>query len=861
MKFLSLLVLAAMILTSCGGNQTTSIDSGVSRQLAADRNANITYLSYDLTFSIPKQKSEMIVGHELVSLKLKSLEQPIVLDFTSDNAQAIKELKLNGEAVEYEWTNGHIIISADAIEEDYNEVEIDFIAGDQSLNRNDDYLYSLFVPDRASSAFPCFDQPDLKAKYSLELNIPIEWVGVANAPVKSTSINDAMKIIRFEESDLISTYLFSFVAGEFQSISTNINGREMTMYHRETSTDKVVSNANDIFQLHAQSLSWMEEYTSIKFPFQKFEFVLIPSFQYNGMEHTGSILYRDSSLLLERSASTDDQLSRSMLIAHETAHMWFGNLVTMKWFDDVWLKEVFANLMASKITEPNFPGINHKLNFLFSHYPDAYEVDRTEGANAIQQDLDNMKNAGSMYGSIIYHKAPIAMRQLEELMGQGIFREAMREYLENFAGKNASWNDLLKILDVKTEIHLRNWSDVWISEPGMPLIDIDFVNDGEFSEYDIVQYDLSGKGRVWPQKLDVSFSYDDGDIRFPILSDGVHYSIKKNPGTTMPNHVLLNSNALGYGIFSYGLEYDKSNFSFTLGTLDIPAITDDIKRGTSYLNLQEYLLHEGFDSYEYLRYLMDYIYLEENEQILTYLLKNLELLYWRFLTVDQTKERALEVESLLIQKMSMVSDPKIKHMLFKSFVRIAQSATGLQSMMNFWRMDSKPAGLELTESEFVLLAYNIELKSGQVTEALKDQMDRVVNPDRKKEIEFVANALSQNQEVRDAFFLSLLEPENRETEQWVNTALYYLNHPLRTTTSIEYLDQALNEVVEIQQTGDIFFPKRWLDNLLWGHNSKEAVEILSDFIEESKDMDPKLRQKVLQSADMVFRAERSINTE
>ena len=115
------------------------------------------------------------------------------------------------------------------------------------------------------------------------------------------------------------------------------------------------------------------------------------------MEHAGATLYADRTMFLEPNATKDDFMSRSMLIAHETAHMWFGDYVTMKWFDDVWTKEVFANYFASRIVEPLYPDVNHRLNFIRDYIPASYSEDRTAGANPIKQDLDNLRNAGFVY--------------------------------------------------------------------------------------------------------------------------------------------------------------------------------------------------------------------------------------------------------------------------------------------------------------------------------------------------------------------------------------------------------------------------------------------------------------------------------
>ncbi|MFT7034137.1 MAG: aminopeptidase N [Cyclobacteriaceae bacterium] len=854
LRLFSLLV----VLFSCEDQKSYEVENGLTRRLAIARKQQISFLSYDLKFSIPKSKDSFIVGYEKIGVKLKSIEEPLVLDFKVKSAEYIKEIKVNGNQGQVEFTNGHIIISASNFKKGYNEIGIEFIAGDQSLNRSEDYLYTLFVPDRASTAFPCFDQPDLKAKYTLELEVPESWKAMSNGPLASEKMVGGRKQFKFQESDLMSTYLFSFVVGKFQSISKSVNGFEMTMLHRETDTVKVQRNTEEIFQQHYDAIKWLEGYTDIKYPFKKFDFVLIPSFQYGGMEHTGAIQYRDSRLFLDESATLDDRISRTMLIAHETAHMWFGNLVTMEWFDDVWLKEVFANFMASKITETKFPNIDHNLNFLFSHYPQAYSVDRTEGANAIKQDLDNLKNAGSMYGSIIYHKAPIAMRQLELFMDESAFRESLREYLVNYAGKNANWNDLVEIMDVKSSKDIAAWSKIWIEEAGMPFFGIEFLETDDIRRFDIQQYDLDGNNRVWPQKFNVTFGYEENWVNYSVHSNERFFSIPKSNDTEMPITIQMNSDGLGYGIFANGLDYNKEQFLFSKGIVDIPYVPSNLNRGAAYLMLHEFLLHEGMNSMTYLKYLEDYITLEDNELILSYLLKNLELIYWKFLTPEQNRQVAQEVESMLSQKISATADPKTKHLLFKHFISVVQSDRGLKNLTNFWTKTSTPLGMKITEDEYILLAYHIELKSNQITGVIEDQINRLDNPDRKDEMRFISQALNLDASKRKLFFKSLLEPVNREKEAWVNKALYYLHHPLRSDTSIELLGETLNELEEIQVTGDIFFPKRWLDNTLWGYNSTEAVQIIKGYLESTQTMDPKLRQKVLQSADMVFRAESGI---
>mgnify|MGYP000641246690 CR=1 FL=1 len=150
--------------------------------------------------------------------------------------------------------------------------------------------------------------------------------------------------------------------------------------------------------------------------------------------------------------------------------MWFGDLVTMNWFDDVWTKEVFANYFAALITEPLFPQVNHQLNWMKTYTAASLSEDRTPGTTAIRQPLDNLQNAGLIYGQIIYNKAPVMMVKLVESMGKEAFREGIQEYLKTYAYANATWDDLIQILDSKTEQDLAAFSDVWVNQKGMPII-------------------------------------------------------------------------------------------------------------------------------------------------------------------------------------------------------------------------------------------------------------------------------------------------------------------------------------------------------------------------------------------------------
>ena len=533
-RHLLFLTLTMMYISSCTEETTPPPVGGVSFDLAQERVQRISNIHYQMFFSIPESKTEAISSQIQISFELKDKKRPVALDFREEPDHVLA-IKSEGITVDYEFLNGHLILPTAVLKKGHNQFHIDFIAGDLSLNRNEEYLYTLLVPDRAATVFPCFDQPDLKARFQLNLEIPKDWEAMSNGSKDKEQIIGERKTYSFRESAPISTYLFAFAAGIFQQKTAERDGRIMNMLYRESDTSKVAHNADAIFDLHAHALQWLEEYTGISYPFEKFDFVLIPTFQYGGMEHVGAIFYKEPSLMLDPNATTNQLLGRAKLIAHETAHMWFGDLVTMKWFDDVWLKEVFANFMAAKIANPSFPDINHDLSFLLAHQPTAYGEDRSDGSHPIQQPLENLKDAGTLYGRIIYQKAPVVMQQLEALMGADALQEGLQKYLRQYTWGNASWDDLMSILDRLNDQDLSGWSQVWVKEAGMPVFNMEWeFEKGKLTKLQLKQEKKSAGGRYWPQQTKLAFIYPDTVLIHPLTIKGEINELPQAKGMDAP---------------------------------------------------------------------------------------------------------------------------------------------------------------------------------------------------------------------------------------------------------------------------------------------------------------------------------------
>ncbi len=830
---------------------TGAVEPGVPLALAEDRAGRVNNLRYELHFSIPSAAEVRISGEATIRFTLADATRPLVLDFSEPGPVRARAA---GRDITLTAVADHLIVRPGDLVEGANEITIGFVAGDAPLNRHPEFMYTLFVPARARLAFPCFDQPDLKAKYTLSLDIPQGWEALANGAETGRNDKGDRVTIRYAETPPLPTYLFAFAAGRFQTETAERNGRRFRMLHRETDGVKVARNREAIFDLHAAALEWLERYTTIKYPFGKFDFLLVPSFQFGGMEHAGAIFYNASGLLLDQSATQNQTLGRASVIAHETAHMWFGDLVTMRWFNDVWMKEVFANFMAARIVNPSFPDINHELRFFLSYYPAAYEVDRTAGTNAIRQRLDNLNEAGSLYGAIIYQKAPIVMRQLEMIVGEDAFREGLREYLRANAFGNATWPDLIKVLDARTPDDLDAWSRIWVDEAGRPNITTELrLENGRIADLAFAQKDpLSRRGLVWTERMEIALGFGNEIRKIPVTLNAARVSVPAARRLAAPDFVLPTGGGLAYG----GFAIDAATREYLLHHLaDIP---DALTRGSALVTLWEDMLDGRAQASAVVEALVRALPRERDELNLQRMLSYTQQGYWKHVTAAVRDALAPRLEHVLRAGLEAAGSPSLKSAWFSALRETAHTPSTLEWLERIWRKTESVQGLVLAEPDFILLAQELAVREVPAwQEVLDGQFDRIENPDRKARFAFVRPSLSPDRSVRDAFFDSLAHVQNRRREPWVLEGLSYLHHPLRAAASSKHIPRSLAMLQEIQRTGDIFFPKRWMDATLSGHSSVSAARMVRTFIAELPPNYPdRLRRTVLSSADDLFRASR-----
>ncbi|HEX6600100.1 MAG TPA: M1 family aminopeptidase, partial [Gemmatimonadaceae bacterium] len=332
-----MLILAFLAAFSAHADSLTT--PGISRQLAAYRAERVANVRYDLTLDVTRR--DTAVGHVVIRFT-RTKPGDAIVDF---RGFAMSAPVVNGHATSLRGDGAHLRIPAALLKGGENTIEADFrspiaAAGASIIRYHDstdgaDYLYTLLVPSDANLLFPCFDQPDLKARVTLSLTTPRGWKALGNGALDSAdSVSQARATtFHFRESDPISTYLIAFAAGPWATRSAVVNGRPITMWVRTSRAKE--AETDTLIATNARAIAWLETYTARKFPFQKFDFLLAPAFPFGGMEHPGAVFYNEESFIYREPPTRNQLLGREATIYHEVSHQWFGDLVTMKWFDDL----------------------------------------------------------------------------------------------------------------------------------------------------------------------------------------------------------------------------------------------------------------------------------------------------------------------------------------------------------------------------------------------------------------------------------------------------------------------------------------------------------------------------------------------
>ena len=378
----------------------------------------------------------------------------------------------------------------------------------------------------ARRAFPCWDEPNIKATFDVELVIPKGLQAVSNMPVRNEEqLGTGLKRVRFETTPIMSTYLLAFVVGELESIEKVDDGGTM---HRVWTTTGKVEQGEYALAISVELLKYLNKYFGIPYPLPKLDHLAIPDFAAGAMENWGAITYRENALLVDTENSSAATKQRvATIIAHEMAHMWFGDLVTMAWWNDLWLNESFASWMGDKAVDHIYPEWEMWTQFITEDTNRGLSLDGLKNSHPIEQEVRNPAEIGQLFDAVSYSKGGAILRMLEQFLGEEQFRTGLHLYMNRHTYGNATTSDLWKAMEDESNIPVASIMDSWVQQIGYPVIDVD-VDRGEkqikleISQqrfvYENIMQPETGDKTLWQVPLGIRLE-NDLKIRMNLIKD------------------------------------------------------------------------------------------------------------------------------------------------------------------------------------------------------------------------------------------------------------------------------------------------------------------------------------------------------
>ncbi|HXO39510.1 MAG TPA: M1 family aminopeptidase, partial [Candidatus Acidoferrum sp.] len=661
--------------------------AGIPRDLARLRAQQIKDVRYQLSYTITP-KANFVQGYEELRFVQNADDRGILPEWLDFREGSIQAMAVNGQRSSGNIQNGHVEFPAKLLKLGENLVQIDFKApvgpAGKAITRFEDkddgseYIYTLFVPMDADMAFPCFDQPDLKAKFRLTLktlNAPEDWSVISNSPVVGSSIeamgSNRLRTTVFSETRPISTYLFAFAVGPFRKINP-VNGLP-GLYVRKSKLQKAEAEAAAVQQITADGIKYLSDYFAQPFPFPKYDMVMIPGFAYGGMEHAGATFLREESILFRTAPTHSDRLNRDILLLHELTHQWFGDLVTMRWFDDLWLKEGFAQYMAYHALNSLKPNENVWKRFYQAIKPAAYAIDSTLGTTPIYQDIPNLKDAKSAYGAIVYSKAPGVIKQLAFVVGDDKFRDGLRMYLKEHAYANAEWSDLVQALERASKKPLGPWADAWIKRRGMPQVDVEVYCDldqGNSTSITLTQHDALDAGNLWPIATQVELYYY-GGRRYYVRAEwsGKETHLARITNGQCPDYVFANAHDYAYGRFLL----EKKNRAAAMGALKAGG-QDVFERALLWGSLWDSVREAELDPRDYIELAQENLPEEKDESLAQSIIGRTITALHRYVSPSIRARLAPKMEALAGDHMLQSPSQDMRITWFRALRGVAETA-------------------------------------------------------------------------------------------------------------------------------------------------------------------------------------------
>ena len=440
-----------------------------------------------------------------------------------------------------------------------------------------------FEATDARRAFPCWDEPAVKAAFKVTLVVPGDLVAVSNMPVVSEEVAPSaspasLKVVRFSETPVMSTYLLAFVVGDLTSVEQRTDGGTLM---RVWTTRGKQEQGRFALETAVDLLDYFDDYFGIRYPLPKLDHIAIPDFAFGAMENWGAITYRETALLVDpdHSSAGTRQLVAA-IVSHEMAHMWFGDLVTMAWWNDLWLNESFASWMGDMAVDHVFPEWEMWTQFVMADTNSGLGLDGLKNSHPIEQEVNNPTEINQLFDAISYSKGASILRMLEHFLGAEPFRQGLHHYLSSHEYGNTQTADLWSALGEVSGQPVAAMMDTWVKQTGYPVLEAQVTRHEDAIEVSLSQERFIYENILGQQQADETLWRAPVSVRTAsdaqprsVLMDGRQASIRTVPPSYGSTDEWFKVNPMQTGFYrvKYAPE-DLSKLAAPIENLVLPAV-------------------------------------------------------------------------------------------------------------------------------------------------------------------------------------------------------------------------------------------------------------------------------------------------
>lgn len=696
MRFLPFLILAFFSLTVLA----RTADDDLTLKLAKARKTQVKSVNYSLFFELAKG-SDTFKGKTIITLELNHLKQDLTIDSLLSK---IESVTVNGKTLtKYPSRKGSLDIPKSNLSKK-SVVEIVYSSEysneghgfkkSKDPSDGEEYTNTDFEPYYAHWLFPCLDQPDLKATYSVSVKAPKDWRVIHNDLVKEEVVEGESKLTTFNQTKLFSTYLFFLAAGPYEEFTDKFGTLPLYIHVRKSMAKYV--DEEKMFDTIKKGLLFFNEYFDYDYPYPKYGQVFIPDFAAAAMENPGAVTFHERFLFRGPVSSTTIE-DRDNVILHEMAHMWFGNLVTMEWWNDLWLNESFATYAATLAQERGLKSSFAAIDFL-STKAWGYWQDQLVTTHPIETDIPDVRTSKGIFDGITYAKGASALKQLHFYVGEEGFRNGLRNYFKTYALKNTQRKDFIDSIAKASGKSLESWTNKWLRTAGPNRVKVNFAcKEDKLTEALLVQkpsvsktlsphrtrlglYKIEEENLIGAGSADVI--YEKADTRIPELQ-----------GKECPDFILPNLEDYDYALFSF----DEK--SLKLSQTALTKLPEPLSRYQVWVILMQMVRDQEIAPLQFIRTASEALKVEQDETLIGILLGRYSTLrdqYLDYLTVSQRDDIAAEFEQALFGRV-MTAQPgsSIQISFFDFYLTVAQTKDAQSRILNMVKKNEAPEGIKL----------------------------------------------------------------------------------------------------------------------------------------------------------------------